>query len=187
MSSDPAGADRVATPGESSVRPGEAGLRVRSPEGADITVPVRLLSPEARLPRRAYDRDAAFDLHAAEDLVVEPLGRAVVGTGISLGLPPGLAALTLPRSGLAARHGLSLVNAPGLIDPGYRGEVRLILSNTDAHDAFRVRVGDRVAQLLFIALPVVTLEPADALDGTDRGEQGFGSSGRAAEHATGGG
>lgn len=155
-------------------------LRVPSPRGAPYEVPVRLLSPEARLPRRAYQHDAAFDLHAAMDVVVPPLGRALVGTGIALGLPPGLAALTLPRSGLATRHGISLVNAPGLIDPGYRGEVRLVLLNTDAREPFTVRTGDRVAQLLFLELPTVTLSEAEALDDTARGAQGFGSSGSAA-------
>lgn len=190
MTAEPHGRRRSATPDEHpaapdgrSATPDEVQLVVRSPGGDHVTVPVRLLHPEARLPRRAYDRDAAFDLQAAEDLTVAPLGRAVVGTGIALGLPPGLAALTLPRSGLAARHGITLVNAPGLIDPGYRGEVRLILSNTDAHEPFAVHTGDRVAQLLFVTLPAVTLHEAAELDATDRGEQGFGSSGRSAEGA----
>jgi dUTP pyrophosphatase len=188
MPAEPAGRSHSGTPeerptasGDRSAMPEEARLPAHSPDGADIGVPVRLLRPEARLPRRAYDRDAAFDLHAAEDLTVAPLSRAVVGTGIALGLPPGLAALTLPRSGLAARHGITLVNAPGLIDPGYRGEVRLILSNTDAREPFEVHTGDRVAQLLFVTLPAVALEEAAELDGTDRGEQGFGSSGHSAE------
>ena len=110
--------------------------------------------------------------------MIEPLGRAVVGTGVALGLPPGLAALTLPRSGLAARHGISIVNAPGLIDPGYRGEVRVILLNTDRDTAFPVAVGDRIAQLLFLSLTQVDLASADELDETERGPQGFGSSGR---------
>jgi dUTP pyrophosphatase len=145
---------------------------------AGFTVPVRLLASCARLPERAYEHDAAYDLYAAEDLVIEPLGRAVVGTGIALGLPPGLAALTLPRSGLAARHGISIVNAPGLIDPGYRGEIRIILLNTDREEAFPVRSGDRVAQLLFLPLCDVSLQPAAELDTTQRGPQGFGSSGK---------
>jgi len=140
-------------------------------------VPVRLLSPQAALPERAYEHDAAFDLCAAEAVVIPPLGRAVVGTGVALGLPPGLAALTLPRSGLAARHGLSIVNAPGLIDPGYRGEVRVILLNTDQHEPFAVKVGDRIAQLLLVPLPDVTLAVRDDLEETARGAQGFGSSG----------
>ena len=145
---------------------------------AGFTVPVKLLGPHARLPERAYEHDAADDLYAAEDLVVQPLGRAVVGTGIALGLPPGLAALTLPRSGLAARHGISIVNAPGLIDPGYRGEVRIILLNTDREEAFAVNIGDRVAQLLFLPLSSVSLSAAIELDTTQRGPQGFGSSGK---------
>ena len=143
---------------------------------AGFTVPVKLLGPRARLPERAYEHDAAYDLYAAEELVVQPLGRAVVGTGIALGLPPGLAALTLPRSGLAARHGISIVNAPGLVDPGYRGELRIILLNTDREEAFPVNAGDRIAQLLFLPLSDVSLRPAVELDTTQRGPQGFGSS-----------
>jgi dUTP pyrophosphatase len=164
--------------GQGATGAGEV-LRVPSSRGAPIRVPVKLLGPDARLPRRAYDHDAAFDLYAATDVVVPPLGRALVGTGIALGLTPGLAALTLPRSGLATRHGISLVNAPGLIDPGYRGEVRLVLLNTDARQPFTVRVGDRVAQLLFVELPAVALAEAETLDDTVRGAQGFGSSGSA--------
>jgi len=144
-----------------------------------VPVPVKLLTAAARLPARAYEHDAAYDLYAAEALVIEPLGRAVVATGVALGLPPGLAALTMPRSGLAARHGISIVNAPGLIDPGYRGEVRVILLNTDRDEAFHVAVGDRVAQLLFLPLTAVDLAATDELDETtERGPQGFGSSGR---------
>ncbi len=126
--------------------------------------------------------DAAFDVFAAEGAVVPPLERAVVGTGVALGLPPGLAALTLPRSGLAARHGISIVNAPGLIDPGYRGEVRIILLNTDPHASFTVSPGDRIAQLLLVTLPAVELAQTHELDHTARGAQGFGSSGLRAEH-----
>lgn len=143
-------------------------------------VPVTLLTPDARLPARAYAHDAAYDLHAAETALIEPLHRAVLGTGIALGLPPGLAALTLPRSGLAARHGISLVNAPGLIDPGYRGEVRLILLNTDPELPFRVTLGDRIAQLLFVPLTAVSLVAVPELDATPRGQRGFGSSGTGA-------
>jgi len=154
-----------------------ADLTLGAPHG--ISVPVKLLGDGARLPARAYEHDAAYDLHAAEELVIEPLGRAVVGTGVVLGLPPGLAALTLPRSGLAAQHGISIVNAPGLIDPGYRGEVRVILLNTDRGTAFHVAVGDRIAQLLFLPLTNVDLAMSDELDeNTQRGPQGFGSSGR---------
>jgi dUTP pyrophosphatase len=148
---------------------------VRGPRGE--TIPVKLLSQTAKLPVRAYAHDAAYDLCAAEGLVIEPLGRAVVGTGIALGLPPHLAALTLPRSGLAARHGISIVNAPGLIDPGYRGEVRVILLNSDRAEPFTVQTGDRIAQLLFLRLTDVALVTADDLDDTLRGARGLGSSG----------
>jgi len=158
------------------VRPEPADRALDGPDG--VTVLVKLLGASARLPERAYEHDAAYDLMAAEELVIEPLGRAVVGTGLALGLPPGLAALTLPRSGLAARHGISIVNAPGLIDPGYRGEVRVILLNTDRDEAFRVAVGDRIAQLLFLPLTKVDLVVTDELDETERGPHGFGSSGR---------
>ena len=142
-----------------------------------LPVPVKLLTPEARLPERAYEHDAAWDLYAAEAATLPPLQRAVVGTGIALGLPSHLAALTLPRSGLAARDGISIVNSPGLIDPGYRGEVRIILLNTDTETTFRVEPGDRIAQLLFLPITDVRLLQADDLDDTHRGERGFGSSG----------
>ena len=147
--------------------------------GPDGTVvPVCLLTATARLPERAYENDAAYDLCAAEAAHLRPLGRAVIGTGLALGLPRGLAALTLPRSGLAAKHGISLVNAPGLIDPGFRGEVRIILVNTDTEHTFAVRTGDRIAQLLFLPLTRVQLVESAGLDDTPRGERGFGSSGR---------
>jgi len=148
------------------------------PSDTPFAVPVKLLRHGAHLPRRAYERDAAWDLFAAENANIAPLGRAVIGTGIALGLPPGLAALTLPRSGLAASHGISIVNAPGLIDPGYRGEVKVILLNTDASAEFTVMAGDRIAQLLFVPLTAVVLAQTRSLDETHRGERGFGSSGR---------
>jgi dUTP pyrophosphatase len=143
-----------------------------------VVVPAKLLSGTASLPTRAYELDAAYDLYSAEELVIEPLGRAVVGTGVALGLPPDMAALTLPRSGLAARHGISIVNAPGLIDPGYRGEIRIILLNTDRAEPFPVSVGDRIAQLLFLRLADVSLVASGDLEDTHRGSRGFGSSGR---------
>ena len=138
---------------------------------------VKRLRPGALLPRRAYPDDAAFDLHAAVDVMLGPQERAVVPTGIALGLPPGVAALTLPRSGLAARSGITVLNAPGLIDPGYRGEVRIVLLNTDRDEAFAVRPGDRIAQLLVVGLLDVALVEVDELDDTARGGRGFGSSG----------
>lgn len=145
------------------------------------SVGVMLLSPQARVPWRAYPHDAAYDLFAAEAAVLEPQSRALIGTGIALGLPPQLAALTMPRSGLAARHGITIVNAPGLIDPGYRGEVGIILLNTDRTEPFRVSVGDRIAQLLFLPVTSVRLTQSETLDATVRGVQGFGSSGTGGE------
>lgn len=147
-----------------------------APDG--LCVPVKLLRPSARMPERAYEHDAAYDLCAAEEALLKPLARIAVSTGIALGLPPTLAALTLPRSGLAARHGITLVNAPGLIDPGYRGELSIILLNTDHQTSFAVRIGDRIAQLLFLPVTAVSLAASDTLDATQRGEHGFGSSGR---------
>jgi dUTP pyrophosphatase len=160
----------------SMTRPEEDPGAVKGPGG--IVVPVMLVAPSAVVPEAAYEGDAALDLFAAEGKVIPPLGRGVVGTGIALGLPPGLAALTLPRSGLAARRGISLVNSPGLIDPGYRGEIKIVLHNTDRSEPFTVHVGDRIAQLLFVPLTTVSLQVVDALDRTERAHRGFGSSGR---------
>jgi dUTP pyrophosphatase len=148
-----------------------------------LTVAVTLVHAAARMPTRAYADDAAYDLTATESCTIAPQRRAVVGTGIAVAIPPGLAALTLPRSGLAARHGVALVNAPGLIDSGYRGEIRVILLNTDTEQSFTVRPGDRVAQMLFVGLPLVVLQEVDSLPGSERGERGFGSSGLGGEEA----
>jgi len=144
-----------------------------------VDLPVKRLRPGARLPQRAYPGDAAYDLHAAVDIVIDPLQRVVVPTGIALGLPSGVAALTLPRSGLAARHGITIVNAPGLIDPGYRGEIQVILLNTDRDEPFAVHSGDRIAQLLLVGLLDAALIEVAELEATARGTRGFGSSGTA--------
>ncbi|HEX2396799.1 MAG TPA: dUTP diphosphatase [Solirubrobacteraceae bacterium] len=139
---------------------------------------VRRLSHAATVPARSYDGDAGLDLHAAEEAAIEPGGRSSVGTGIAIELPEGHAGLVLPRSGLAARHGIALVNAPGLIDAGYRGEVRVLLLNTDRHERFSVAVGDRIAQLVIVrAEPAEPVEVAD-LGASRRAGRGFGSSGR---------
>lgn len=139
---------------------------------------VRLLDPRARLPTRAHPGDAGLDLHACESARLEPGERASIGTGIALEIPVGHAGLVLPRSGLAARHGIALVNSPGLIDSGYRGEVRVLLLNTDREEAFEIAPGDRIAQLLLT--PFAELEPVEAreLAASERGDGGFGSSGR---------
>jgi dUTP pyrophosphatase len=142
-----------------------------------VRLPVRRLDAAATLPSRAHPGDAGLDLYAAEVAEIAPGGRASVGTGIALETPEGHAALVLPRSGLAARHGISLVNAPGLIDAGYRGEVRVLLLNT-GDEPFSVAPGDRVAQLLLV--PFGEAEPVEVaeLAASERGEGGFGSSGR---------
>jgi dUTP pyrophosphatase len=143
-----------------------------------VTLPFTRLSEAARQPSRAHDGDAGFDLHAAEDALIGPGERASVGTGIALAIPEGHAGLVLPRSGLAARHGIGVVNAPGLIDPEYRGEVRVLLLNTDLNEPFEVGVGDRIAQLLIVRFETPELSEQLTLDATGRGEGGFGSSGR---------
>lgn len=138
----------------------------------------RRLSPDARPPARAHDGDAGFDLHAAEAASLAPGERASVGTGLAVAIPAGFAGLVLPRSGLAARHGIALVNAPGLIDAGYRGELRVLLLNTDPREPFEIAEGDRVAQLVLVRAEAAELEEADDLGETARGSGGFGSSGR---------
>jgi dUTP pyrophosphatase len=140
------------------------------------SLPVRRLRPEAVVPSRAYEGDAGLDLSAAEAVVLAPGERAVIGTGLAVAVPDGHAAFVQPRSGLAARHGITIVNAPGLVDAGYRGEVMVVLLNTGA-EPFAVEPGMRIAQL--VVLPVASPEPVevDELPGSERGERGHGSSG----------
>jgi dUTP pyrophosphatase len=141
-----------------------------------LKLPFARLSAEARPPRPAHEGDAGYDLHAAEAAVLEPGGRASVGTGIAVAIPPGRAGLVLPRSGLAARHGIALANAPGLIDSGYRGELRVLLLNTDRTEPFEVEVGDRIAQLVIVRYEAAELTEQE-LEPTLRGAAGFGSTG----------
>jgi dUTP pyrophosphatase len=143
-----------------------------------VIVRFRRLSDSARPPTRAHHGDAGYDLHAAETAALGPGERASVGTGIAVAIPEGHAGLVLPRSGLAARHGISVVNAPGLIDAGYRGELRVLLLNTDREQSFEVVAGDRIAQLLVVRVEGPQLEEASELDETGRGGGGFGSTGR---------
>jgi dUTP pyrophosphatase len=138
----------------------------------------RRLSPQARAPARAHEGDAGFDLYASETASIPPGRRASVGTGVAVAIPDGHAGLVVPRSGLAARHGISLVNAPGLIDAGYRGELRVLLMNGDPEATFEVEPGDRIAQLVVVAVAGPEVEEAAELDATGRGEAGFGSTGR---------
>ncbi|HMC05943.1 MAG TPA: dUTP diphosphatase [Solirubrobacterales bacterium] len=139
---------------------------------------VTLRDPDARLPSRAHPGDAGLDLHAVSSVTIPPGGRASVGTGVALEIPAGHAGLVLPRSGLAARHGIALVNSPGLIDSGYRGEVKVLLLNTDRERSFQVEPGDRIAQL--VVAPLAAVEPVEVaeLATSARGGGGFGSSGR---------
>jgi dUTP pyrophosphatase len=143
-----------------------------------VELPVARLTEDARLPTRAHPGDAGVDLHAAETARIEPGQRATVRTGIAVEIPDDHAGLVLPRSGLAARHGIALVNAPGLIDSGYRGEIRVLLLNTDPDEAFEIEPGDRIAQL--VLAPIAVAEPIEVseLAESARGGGGFGSSGR---------
>ena len=125
----------------------------------------------------AHEGDAGLDLRAAHDAVIEPLSRATVKCGFAVAIPEGHAGLVIPRSGLAANHGVTVLNAPGLVDSGYRGEVAVVLHNTDRDEAFHIQAGDRIAQLSIVAMPQVSIEQRSSLDDSARGADGFGSSG----------
>jgi dUTP pyrophosphatase len=142
-----------------------------------MSLRIARLDERARLPTRAHDGDAGLDLYALEGVVLAPGERASVPTGIAVEIPPGQAGLVLPRSGLAARHGISVVNAPGLIDAGYRGEVRVLLLNTDREQPFELAAGDRIAQLVLVAVELPTPVEVPSLTDSERGAGGFGSSG----------
>jgi dUTP pyrophosphatase len=141
-------------------------------------LPFRRLRPDVRLPEAAHPGDAGLDLRAAEPAKVAPGERAMVPTGLAVAIPDGHAGLVLPRSGLASKQGLTLANAPGLIDAGYRGEVTLAVVNLDRDQSVTIEAGDRIAQLVVVALPEVTPSFEDELPASHRGEGGFGSSGR---------
>lgn len=141
-----------------------------------IDVAVRRLRHDAILPSQAYDGDAGLDLSACEGLTLAPGERAVVATGVAVEIPEGYAGFVQPRSGLASRHGIGVVNSPGLIDSGYRGEIRVVLLNTDRRESFTVEPGMRIAQLVVAPVATVRLVEVDELATSERGEQGFGSS-----------
>lgn len=143
-----------------------------------MELPVAKLKDGATLPSRAHDGDAGLDLYACEAAHIGPGERWSVGTGIGVAIPEGHAGLVLPRSGIARDHGIALVNSPGLIDSGYRGELRVLLLNTDPAETFRVEPGDRIAQL--VISPIASAEPVEveSLTESTRGDGGFGSSGR---------
>jgi dUTP pyrophosphatase len=143
-----------------------------------IEILVRRLDEGLPLPERAHPGDAGFDLRAAVDLVLAPGERALIPTGLAVAIPDGFAALVQPRSGLAARHGLGLVNGPGLIDTGYRGEIKVIAINLDPREPFEIHRGDKIAQLVVYPVPETTLREVAELPGSERGSGGFGSTGR---------
>ena len=138
---------------------------------------VRRLHPAARVPSRSHPGDAGLDLHAVEAVELAPGARAKVGTGIALELPAGHAGWVVPRSGLAARHGIGIVNAPGLIDAGYRGELSVVLINMDRQTGFAVEVGTRIAQLVVTPVALPELLEVVELEASVRGRSGFGSTG----------
>jgi dUTP pyrophosphatase len=142
-----------------------------------VELPVRLLHPAAQLPRRAHPGDAGADLFSVEEIVIPAGDRRDVGTGIALAIPSGYAGFVQPRSGLAFKHGIMVVNSPGLIDAGYRGEVRVALYNS-GREPFTVAVGERIAQLVVHRVEQPEFLATDELPDTSRGDGGFGSSGR---------
>ncbi|MBB6349312.1 dUTP diphosphatase [Nonomuraea muscovyensis] len=143
-----------------------------------LEIVIQRLDPGLPAPGYAHPGDAGADLYAAEDVELLPGERAVVGTGLAIALPDGYAAFVHPRSGLAARHGVTLVNAPGTVDAGYRGEIKVTIINTDTKEPFRVRRGDRVAQLVVQRVERAVFREVELLPGSARGAGGFGSTGR---------
>jgi dUTP pyrophosphatase len=141
-----------------------------------IEVAVRRLRDDARLPTQAYEGDAGLDLVACDGLTLRPGERGVVATGIAVEIPEGYAGFVQPRSGLAARHGIAVVNSPGLVDSGYRGEIRVVLLNTDQDESFAIEPGMRIAQLVVAPVASVRLVEVEELASSERGARGFGSS-----------
>lgn len=144
-----------------------------------IDVPIKVLDPELLPPAYAKAGDAGADLRSRIDILLEPGQRALIPTGLALALPEGYVGLVHPRSGLAAKHGISIVNAPGTVDSGYRGEIMVCLLNTDRTESFQVRRGDRIAQLVIQSYVQASFRPVEQLEDSQRGASGFGSSGLA--------
>jgi dUTP diphosphatase len=167
----------VSAGGETGIAADALAERADGGEAGHAPLAVKRLHPDAILPRRAYPGDAGLDLHAVESVTLAPGARASVGTGIAVAIPEGQGGLVLPRSGLAARSGIALVNAPGLIDAGYRGELRVLLLNTDRETPCAIAAGDRIAQLVLVRLELPATVEVDELPASARGEGGFGSSG----------
>jgi dUTP pyrophosphatase len=143
-----------------------------------MDVPFQLIDPAAIMPARRHEGDAGLDLASVEAVVIEPGERALVRVGLAVEIPAGHCGLVIPRSGLAARHGITVLNAPGLIDAGYRGELKVALLNTDRREPFAIAVGDRIAQLVVVAIADVRPVAEAALGTSGRGAAGFGSTGR---------
>jgi dUTP pyrophosphatase len=148
-----------------------------SDAGQRVEVLVRRLDPDLPLPSRAHPGDAGSDLYLVSDVDLEPGQRAVVGTGVAIALPAGYAAFVHPRSGLAAKHGVTIVNAPGTVDAGYRGEIKVILLNTDIERSVRLHRGDRIAQLVIQRVEMPIFLEVETLPGSHRGDGGHGSTG----------
>ena len=146
-----------------------------------IEIQIKLLDDNLPMPRYQHEGDAGLDLPSRIDFVLEPGERAMIPTGIAVAIPSGYAGFVLPRSGLAARHGISLVNSPGLVDAGYRGEMAIVMINTDKQEPFHIKRGDRIAQLVIQKVVEATTVQVSELDSTSRGEGGFGSTGRSGE------
>lgn len=141
-----------------------------------IDLEIQKLREGAHVPERAYRGDAGLDLAACDEVRLGPGERALVGTGLAVAIPEGYAGFVQPRSGLAARHGIAVVNSPGLIDSGYRGEIKVVLLNTDRERTFVAEPGERIAQLVVLPVPEVAVREVDELPGSERGVRGFGSS-----------
>lgn len=142
-----------------------------------ITVPIKRLDTSVPMPSYAYAGDAGLDLRASEEVTLAPFERKLIGTGLAIAIPEGFAGFVQPRSGLAIKHGLTIVNTPGLVDAHYRGELKIIAINVDPTHTIHIGVGERIAQLVIQRVPTVNLVEVDELDKTDRGTGGFGSSG----------
>ena len=145
-----------------------------------IEIQIKLLDQDLPMPRYQHEGDAGLDLPSRIDYVLEPGERAMIPTGLAVAIPRGYAGFVLPRSGLASRRGISLVNSPGLVDSGYRGEMSIVMINTDKREAFHIKRGDRIAQLVIQRVEEVTLIRTEELDDTSRGAGGFGSTGKEA-------
>src|SRR5512132_388437 len=143
-----------------------------------IEIQIKLIDQDSPMPRYQHEGDAGLDLPSRVDYVLEPGERAMIPTGIAVAIPKGYAGFVLPSSGLAARHGIALVNSPGRVDSGYRGEMAIIMINTDKHEAFHIKRGDRIAQLVIQKVIEATTVRVAELDSTSRGDGGFGSTGR---------